>query len=98
VTNLFLNYTIRSGGRFDQTKIRLSFNNLFNEHNVTGNTIAGNANAATLSQTVNGVTYTYTDPFATLGPTPYNGGDNITILPGRSIMVAITFGYNPGKR
>jgi iron complex outermembrane receptor protein len=98
VTNLYFNYTIRSGGRFDQTKVRLSFNNLFNEHNVTGNTIAGNANVATLSQTVNGVTYTYTDPFATLGPTPYNGGDNITILPGRSIMLTVIFGYNPGKR
>jgi len=96
-TNLFFNYTIRTGGRFDQTKIRLSFNNLFNEHNVTGNTIFNNANVATLSQTVNGVTYTYNDPFATLGPTPYSGADNITILPGRSILVTVIFGYNPRR-
>ncbi len=98
VTNLFLNYTIRTGGRFDQTKVRLSFNNLFNEHSVTGNTPAGTANVATLTQTVNGVTYSYTDPFATLGPTPYNGGDNITILPGRSIMLSVIFGFNPHKQ
>jgi iron complex outermembrane receptor protein len=98
VTNLFFNYTIRTGGRFDQTKLRLSFNNLLNEHSVTGNTIAGNANIATLTQTVNGVTYTYTDPFATLGTTPYNGGDNITILPGRSIMGSVTFGFSPHRR
>ncbi|HSY35892.1 MAG TPA: hypothetical protein VK814_09095 [Acidobacteriaceae bacterium] len=43
------------------------------------------------------VAYTYTDPFATLGRTPYSGGDNITILPGRSIMLTVIVGYNPGK-
>ncbi len=97
LTNLFLNYTIRTGGRFDQTKVRLSFNNLFDQHSVTGNTPVGTVNLATLTQTVNGVTYSYTDPFATLGPTPYNGGDNITILPGRSIMLSVIFGFNPHK-
>ena len=31
VTNMFFNYTIRSGSHFDQTKIKLSFNNIFNQ-------------------------------------------------------------------
>ena len=40
LANMFFNYTIRSGGRFDQTKLRLSFNNLFNSSAITGDTIA----------------------------------------------------------
>ena len=36
ITNMFVNYTIRNGGRFNNTKLRLSFNNLFN--NVTTST------------------------------------------------------------
>jgi len=36
LANMFFNYTIRSGGRFDQTKLRLSFNNLFNSSAITG--------------------------------------------------------------
>jgi iron complex outermembrane receptor protein len=98
VTNLFFNYTIRSGGKFDQTKIRLSFNNIFNEHSITGDSIAGTANTTSLTQTVNGVTYTYTNPLVTNGPTPINGGDNISILPGRSIMVSVIFGFSPHGR
>jgi iron complex outermembrane receptor protein len=35
VSNAFLNYTIRRGSRFDQTKIRLSVNNLLDQHNLT---------------------------------------------------------------
>jgi iron complex outermembrane receptor protein len=95
LTNLFFNYTIRTGGKFDQTKVQLSFNNLFNSHSITGDAITGTANVATLTQTVNNVTYTYSDPFATLGPTPINGQDNISILPGRSIMLSVIFGFGP---
>jgi iron complex outermembrane recepter protein len=35
MNNLFLNYTLRKGSRFDQSKVKLSFNNLFDNHNVT---------------------------------------------------------------
>ena len=34
MNNLFVNYTIRSESRFDQSKIKLSFNNLFDNHDV----------------------------------------------------------------
>ena len=34
--NLFMNYTVRNNTWFDQTKIALSFNNLFNEQDVIG--------------------------------------------------------------
>ena len=93
VTNAFLNYTIRSGSRFDQTKIRLSFNNLFNQHTVTGLTPTG----AVATQTIASNGLTYTDLFNTNGATPINGGDNVTILPGQSIMLSITFGLSPKR-
>jgi len=92
-TNAYFNYTIRTNGRFDQTKIRLSFNNLFNEHNITGDAITGTA----LTQTIASNGTTYTDPFTTTGATPIAGGDNISVLPGRSIMLSVTFGLSPKR-
>ncbi len=94
LTNAFLNYTIRSGGRFDQTKIRLSFNNLFNNHNIVSDNIKGSIVPVSIS--ANGTTYQ--DPWLTNGPTPINGGDNIGVLPARSISLTVTFGYNPRGR
>jgi len=92
-TDAYLNYTLRTGGRFDQTKLRLSFNNLFNEHSITGDTITGTA----LTQTIAANGTTYTDPFNTAGPTPIAGGDNISVLSGRSIMLSVTFGLSPKR-
>ena len=93
LTNAFINYTIRSGGRFDQTKLRLSVNNLFDEHSITGVTLV--ANPATVNIAANGTTYT--NPFTTVGQTPINGQDNISIFPGRSIMVSVIFGFSPRR-
>jgi len=93
LANMFFNYTIRSGGRFDQTKLRLSFNNLFNSSAITGDTIAGTATPLTLS--ANGTTYT--DPFNTNGATPINGGDNVTVLSSRSVTFSIIFGFSPKR-
>ena len=36
MNNLFVNYTIRKGSLFDQSKIKLSINNLFENHDVVG--------------------------------------------------------------
>jgi iron complex outermembrane receptor protein len=36
VTNLFFNYVVHNGSHFDQTKFRLSINNLFDSHNIVG--------------------------------------------------------------
>jgi iron complex outermembrane receptor protein len=89
----FLNYTLRSGGRFDQTKIRLSFNNLFDQHNITSDSITGTA----LTQTIAANGATYTNPFNTTGQTPIAGGDNIGVLPARSVMLSVTFGLSPKR-
>ena len=91
LTNAFVNYTIRTGGRFDQTKLRLSVNNLFGEHNITSETPAGKAVPVVIS--ANGTTYT--DPFNTVGQTPINGADAITIIPGRSVMLSVIFAFSP---
>jgi iron complex outermembrane recepter protein len=47
ISNLFLNYTLHNGSRFDESKVRLSFNNLFDNHNVTAITPANPATATT---------------------------------------------------
>jgi iron complex outermembrane receptor protein len=95
LTNLFVNYTIRGNTRFNNTKLRLSFNNLFDEHNITGDSIAGAITANTI--TANGTTYS--DPFnASQTVTPPSGADAISVLPGRSIAFAITFGLNPHRQ
>jgi iron complex outermembrane receptor protein len=96
LTNLFLNYTIRGGSHFDNTKLRLSFNNLFNESNITGDSIATKVTAGAI--TANNTSYT--DPFntATPGKAPISGADAISVLPGRSIMFSVIFGFSPKGR
>jgi iron complex outermembrane recepter protein len=93
LTNAYINYTVRSGSHFDQTKVRLSVNNLFNLHSLTGDSITGTAATQTIA--ANGTTYT--DLFNTAGQTPINGGDNISVLPGRSIILSVTFGLSPKR-
>ena len=93
LTNANLNYTIRSGGRFNNTKLQLSFNNLFNESSVTSISNAG----AALTQTFAANNTNYTDPFVTRGQTPISGQDAVSILPGRSIMLSVTFGHSMGR-
>jgi iron complex outermembrane receptor protein len=90
LTNANLNYTVRSG-RLANTKFAMSFNNLLNEHSITSVQLAGSPVAHTLSS--NGIAYT--DPFRTDGQTLINGQDNVSILPARSIMVSVTFGFSP---
>ena len=45
VTNLYLNYVLRNGSHFDQTKFRLSVNNLFNHRGIVGDQQASNTAA-----------------------------------------------------
>jgi len=96
LTNMFFNYTIRGGSHFDNTKLRLSFNNLFNEHNITGDTLATKAKAVT--DTANGTSYS--DPFntTTATPIPVSGADSISVIPARSIMFSVIFGFSPKSR
>jgi iron complex outermembrane recepter protein len=86
MTNIFVNYTIRNGGRFNGTKLRLSVNNAFNEHSITGITYTNSATPASIVD--NGTTFT--DPFN--ATTAISGQDNISILAARSIMLTVTFG------
>jgi iron complex outermembrane receptor protein len=92
-TNMFFNYTIRGGSRFDQTKIRLSFNNLFNQHSITSDSITGTA--VTQNIAANGTTYV--DPFNTVGQTPIAATDNINVMSARSVTLSVTFGLGPKR-
>jgi iron complex outermembrane receptor protein len=95
VANAYLNYTIGGDSRFSQTKIRFSVNNLTGSHNETSVSLGGKVTAATL--TANG--HNYSDPFnGTTASSPgYTGGvnlaDNPNLLPGRSYMMSVTFGF-----
>ncbi|MES2391822.1 MAG: TonB-dependent receptor [Acidobacteriota bacterium] len=93
LTNANVNYTIR-GGRFNNTKLALSFNNLFNRSTVTSVNLAGSP--VTQNVTEGGITYT--DPFNTNGLTPINGQDAVSVLPARSIMLSVTFGFSGKER
>lgn len=90
--NTFVNYTVRNGSLFDQTKIRLSANNLTNAHNVTNVALTGALNTQTIPGT------SFTDPFTTTAPTAPAGGDNLGFLPGRSFSISVTFGFAPKER
>jgi iron complex outermembrane recepter protein len=79
MNNLFLNYTVRNGSHFDNSKIKLSINNLFDNHNVVDN-------APNVPTSANLIPYT---------PDP---GDQLELLPGRSVMVSFQFGFSPKER
>src|SRR5215475_1572715 len=46
LSNLYLNYTFKSESRFAETKFRLSFNNLFDQHSIVGITPASTSSNA----------------------------------------------------
>jgi iron complex outermembrane receptor protein len=50
LTNLFLNVTMRKGSFFDQSKLRLSFNNVFDQRGTTSLTPVLKANVYTPDQ------------------------------------------------
>jgi iron complex outermembrane receptor protein len=77
----------------------LSVNNLMNSHNITSVAPGGALVASTF--TSGGVAYT--DPFkgTTTSSPGYTGGvnlaDNPNLLPGRSVILSVTFGFSPGR-
>ena len=99
MTNTYINYTVRSGSRFDQTKIRLSVNNLFNLHDATGITSAGSVTGTTFTGiSTAGNSESYTNPFvANVAQAPLSGADTISIFAGRSIVLSVTFGLSPKR-
>jgi iron complex outermembrane receptor protein len=75
-TNVYFNYTLKNGSRWDATKFRLSVNNVFNSRGIVGDQQAFTTNR------------TYTPGAA----------DLLTLLPGRSITLTISPGFNPKGR
>ncbi len=93
LTNMFVNYTIRSGSRFDQTKIKLSMNNMFDNHNATSLGLKG----STFTQTIAANGASYVDQFTTTAPAALSGLDQLGLLAGRSLTLSVTFGMNPKR-
>jgi iron complex outermembrane recepter protein len=84
LVNLFLNYNVKNGSRFNGTKIGLSFNNLLNTHDIVGVIPGGTPVPQILSDGSQ-------SPY--IATTAISGGDQLTQTPGRSVMLTITFGY-----
>ncbi len=87
LSNLYFNYTIHSGGRFNNTKVRLDFTNLFNNNSINGITLANSSTPLPLS-----TGSPYGNPFLATGQPAIAGGDNVSVNSGRSIMLTVTFG------
>jgi iron complex outermembrane receptor protein len=93
IANAFINYTFH-GGRFNNTRVGLSMNNIFNNSNINGITLANNS--PTQNIIANGTTYV--DPLNATGVPAINGGDNVSVNAGRSIMLTVTFGHSTTGR
>ena len=93
-SNMFVNYTIRRGSLFDQTKIKLSFNNIFNQHNITN--VSGLGPLPSVPN-ISANNATYVDAFRTNGITLPTGTDSVSVLAARSVSIAITFGLSPKR-
>ena len=87
ISDAYLNYTIRSGGRFNNTKLRLDFTNLLNNNNINGITLKNSS--VPVNFAANGTSYI--NPFLAAAPV-LAGGDNVAVNAGRSIMLSVTFG------
>ncbi len=100
MTNAFINYTIRNNSHFDQTKFRLSVNNLWNSHYEYSDTPGGPLVVGT-PIFANGATYTNPFQAATTASPGYTDGrnllDNPNLLAGRSIMLTVIFGFSPKR-
>ncbi len=73
--NAFVNYTVKGSTPLRGTKLRLSVNNLLDEHNIVGITAANSGQHPAVAP-----------------------GDVLTLLPARSVMMTVTFGFAPNKR
>jgi iron complex outermembrane receptor protein len=91
----YINYTVRNHSIFDQTKVRLSANNLLDAHNLQSLTL-GTKPTTTTFVGANGTTYT--DQFNATTGYASAGADSTGIMAGRSFAVSVTFGFAPKGR
>ncbi len=54
MSNIFLNYTVRKGTLFDNSKVKLSFNNLFDNHDITSIAAANSVSGSLVPYAPNG--------------------------------------------
>ncbi len=87
ISDAYVNYTIRSGGRFNNTKLRLDFTNLLGNNNINGITLTNSSTPSTFVASG----FTYNNPFTATAPV-LAGGDNVAVNAGRSILLTVTFG------
>ena len=78
LTNLFVNYTIKNPSTyFKDAKVQLAINNLFDQHSITAIGGAGGADSTSATGSYTGLA----------------AGDTLTLLPARSIALALTLDF-----
>jgi len=90
MNNLFLNYNIRGRSIFDGSKVKLSINNLFDDHSIVAISAANDAT------NYNGVVGTKVTQTKQLYSPSWN--DSIEKQAGRSIMISVQFGLTRHER
>ncbi len=93
MSNLFLNYNVRGHSIFDGSKIKLSINNLFDDHSIVANSAANDG--TTLTSTTVNKALEITQNKQLYSP---SWSDSLEKASGRAIMITVQFGLTRHER
>jgi len=93
MSNMFLNYNVHSHNMFDGSKIKLSINNMFDDHSIVSNSAANDGTSLTSTTVVASQKVT-----ASLQPYTPSWNDSIKKQAGRSIMISVQLGLTRHER
>jgi iron complex outermembrane receptor protein len=93
MSNLFLNYNVRGHSIFDGSKIKLSINNLFDDHSIVANSAANDG--TTLTSTTKNAALVVSQNQQLYSP---SWADSLEKQAGRSYMISVQIGLTPHDR
>ena len=93
MSNLFLNYNVRGHSIFDGSKIKLSVNNIFDDHSIVANSAANDGTTLTSTTAVSALKVTQNQQL--YSP---SWADSIEKQAGRSFMVSFQIGLTRQER
>jgi iron complex outermembrane recepter protein len=92
MSNLFLNYNVRGHSIFDGSKIKLSIDNLFDDHSIVANSAANDGTTLTSTAVNNALKVTQNQQL--YSP---SWADSIEKAAGRAIMISFQIGLTRGR-
>jgi iron complex outermembrane receptor protein len=93
MNNLFVNYNVKGHSIFSGSKVKLSINNLFDDHSIVANSAANDGTSLTSTTVVASQKVTQT-----LQPYTPSWNDSIEKQAGRSIMISVQLGLTRHER